>query len=70
MPEGFAHGYLVLSEAADFLYKTTGYYAPEHERCIIWNDAELASSWPLAGEPLLSTKDRQGLRFNEIELFA
>ncbi len=57
VPEGFAHGFLVLSESADFLYKTTEYYAPEHERCIRWNDSELAIEWPQGVVPLLSEKD-------------
>lgn len=69
LPPGLAHGFLVLSDSADFLYKTTDYYAPEHERCIAWNDAELAIPWPLAGEPILSAKDRQGLPFAVAELF-
>ncbi len=69
LPPGLAHGFLVLSDTADFLYKTTDYYAPEHERCILWNDAELAIPWPLEGEPLLSAKDRQGLPFAVAELF-
>ena len=63
IPPGLAHGFLVLSESAEFLYKTTDYYAPECERCIIWNDPELAIDWPLAVEPVLSAKDVQGLRF-------
>ena len=58
VPEGFAHGFAVLSESAEFLYKTTDYYAPEHERCIAWNDPDLAVAWPLSGEPVLSAKDR------------
>ena len=69
LPPGLAHGFLVLSDSADFFYKTTDYYAPEHERCIIWNDAELAIPWPLDGEPVLSAKDRQGLPFAVAELF-
>lgn len=70
IPEGFGHGFLVLSEAAEFLYKTTDYYAPEHERCIIWNDPTLAIEWPLRGEPTLSAKDRQGVTFAQAEVFA
>lgn len=70
VPEGFAHGFLVLSEHAEFLYKTTDYYAPEHERCIAWNDPQLAIDWPLAGgEPALSAKDREGLPFARAEKF-
>ena len=57
VPEGFAHGFLVLSESADFLYKTTDYYAPEHERCIRWDDPEIGVEWPMQGTPALSTKD-------------
>lgn len=70
VPEGFAHGFLVLSESAEFLYQTTNYYAPEHERAIIWNDPDLNIVWPLAGEPNLSAKDRQAKCFREAELFA
>lgn len=62
VPPGLAHGFLVLSETADFLYKTTDYYAPQHERCIIWNDPTLAIDWPLDGEPILSAKDAAGDR--------
>ena len=61
VPPGFAHGFLVLSESAEFLYKTTDYYAPAHERCIAWNDPDLAITWPDIGmAPLLSAKDSQG----------
>nr|WP_288466046.1 dTDP-4-dehydrorhamnose 3,5-epimerase [uncultured Pseudomonas sp.] len=70
MPEGFAHGFLVLSEFAEFLYKTTDYYAPAHERCIRWDDPKLAIAWPLQGEPKLSAKDQQGLSFDEADVFA
>ncbi len=69
IPEGFAHGFLVLSEYAEFLYKTTDYWAPEHERCLLWNDAKLALDWPLTGTPLLSGKDAQGKPLHEAELF-
>jgi dTDP-4-dehydrorhamnose 3,5-epimerase len=69
VPEGFAHGFLVLSESAEFLYQTTNYYAPEHERAIIWNDPDLNIVWPLAGEPNLSAKDRQAKSFREADLF-
>jgi dTDP-4-dehydrorhamnose 3,5-epimerase len=69
VPAGFAHGFLVLSEFAEFLYKTTDYYAPEHERCIRWDDPTLAIDWPLTGEPLLSAKDRTGLALHDAELF-
>lgn len=61
VPPGFAHGFLVLSESADFLYKTTDYYAPEHERCIAWDDPAIGIDWPLAAPPRLSDKDRQGM---------
>ena len=60
LPPGFAHGFLVTSDFADCLYKTTDYYAPEHERCIAWNDPEIGIAWPLTQAPLLSTKDRSG----------
>jgi len=71
VPEGFAHGFLVLSESADFLYKTTDYYAPAHERCIAWNDAELGIAWPDIGQPpQLSAKDAQGAAFSLAEVFA
>ncbi|MGQ0546924.1 MAG: dTDP-4-dehydrorhamnose 3,5-epimerase, partial [Betaproteobacteria bacterium] len=72
VPAGFGHGYLVLSEHAEFLYKTTDFYAPEHERCIVWNDPDLAIAWPLpAGmkEPVLSAKDRVGARLRDAEVF-
>ena len=69
VPEGFAHGFVVLSDAAEFLYKTTDYYAPEYERCIRWNDAELAIDWQYANEPLVSGKDAQGVMFKEAEVF-
>ena len=70
VPPGFAHGFLVRSETAEFLYKTTDYYAPEHERCIAWNDAQLGIDWGLEGEPRLSGKDAQGLALQAAELFA
>lgn len=69
IPEGFAHGFLVLSESAEFLYKTTDYYAPEHERCIIWNDPEVGIDWPTDGQPLLSDKDALGLSFSKADYF-
>ena len=65
VPAGLAHGFLVLSETAEFLYKTTDYYAPAHERCIAWNDPGLAIDWPLAGSPVLSAKDAQGMAFRD-----
>jgi dTDP-4-dehydrorhamnose 3,5-epimerase len=70
IPAGFAHGFVVLSESADFLYKTTDYWAPEHERCIAWNDPELAIDWQLGGTtPQVSAKDAQGLAFRDAEVF-
>ena len=69
VPPGFAHGFLVLSESADFLYKTTDYYAPEHERCIAWNDPEIDIEWPLEGTvPLVSGKDAAGQSFRDAEI--
>ena len=71
VPPGFGHGFLVLSDSADFLYKTTDYYAPQHERCIAWNDPDLAIDWPDAGVlPSLSAKDAQGLPFARAEYFS
>lgn len=65
IPPGFAHGFCVTSDAAEVLYKTTDYYAPECERTILWNDPDLAIPWPLAGEPIVSAKDRAGKRFRD-----
>lgn len=66
IPPGLAHGFMVLSESADFLYKTTDYYAPAHERCIAWNDPTLAVEWPALGvAPSLSAKDQQGMAWNQ-----
>ncbi|HRH77118.1 MAG TPA: dTDP-4-dehydrorhamnose 3,5-epimerase, partial [Cellvibrionaceae bacterium] len=70
VPAGFAHGFVVLSETAEFLYKTTDYYAPAHERCIAWNDPTLAIEWPIEGAPSLSTKDAQGVAFKDADYFA
>ena len=70
VPAGFAHGFMVISETAEFLYKTTDYYAPEFERCLAWNDPDIAIQWPLNGEPALSAKDRDGQRLAQAELFA
>lgn len=69
VPEGFGHGFVVLSEAAEFLYRTTDYWAPEHERCIIWNDPDIGIDWPIAGSPILSGKDAEGVRFREAEVY-
>lgn len=69
VPEGFAHGFVVLSDYAEFLYKTTDYYAPAHERCIIWNDPTLAINWPVNIEPALSAKDAKGARFLDAEAY-
>ncbi|MEY4209924.1 MAG: dTDP-4-dehydrorhamnose 3,5-epimerase [Pseudomonadota bacterium] len=63
IPEGFAHGFITLSETAEFLYKTTDYYAPEYERCIAWNDPDIGINWPLNQPPVLSGKDQQGQAF-------
>ncbi|MBK6614426.1 dTDP-4-dehydrorhamnose 3,5-epimerase [Ottowia sp.] len=72
LPAGMAHGFVVLSESADFLYKATDYYAPEHERCIAWNDTDIGIDWPLAAhgiiEPLLSAKDRAGVPLARAEI--
>ena len=69
VPPGFAHGFVVLSESADFLYKTTDYYAPEHERCIAWNDPQLGIRWSYQGEPRLSAKDALGVTLEQAEIF-
>ena len=69
IPPGFAHGFLVLSEVVEFLYKTTDYWAQEYERCILWNDPYLAIEWPLQGEPILSAKDKIGQTVKNAELY-
>ena len=69
VPPGFAHGFVVLSKSADFLYKTTDYYAPEHERCIAWNDPDIGITWPLLDKPSLSIKDQQGLVLCDAQSF-
>ena len=69
IPAGFAHGFLVTSDSAEFLYKTTDYYAPEHERCIAWNDPAIGIEWPLTTQPCLSAKDQKGLALREAETF-
>lgn len=70
VPAGFAHGFVVLSETAEFLYKTTDYYAPEHERCVAWNDPTLAIDWEFDGEVQLSGKDQQGKALGDADVFA
>ena len=70
IPPGFAHGYMVLSEHAIVFYKTTDFYAPEHERTILWNDRELAIRWPLESDPIVSDKDRRGTLLKQAEVFA
>lgn len=70
VPEGFAHGFLVLSDSADVLYKATAYFAPESERTIAWNDPDLGIVWPLHGAPILSDKDRLGVAFGSAETYA
>jgi dTDP-4-dehydrorhamnose 3,5-epimerase len=69
VPPGFAHGFLVLSERAEFLYKTTDYYAPQHERTLLWNDPALGIPWPLSGEPVLKPRDAAGARLADAETF-
>jgi dTDP-4-dehydrorhamnose 3,5-epimerase len=69
VPQGLAHGFLVLSETAEVLYKTTDYYAPQHDRCILWNDPDLAIDWSLTADPILSAKDQAGQPFTTAELF-
>jgi dTDP-4-dehydrorhamnose 3,5-epimerase len=69
IPEGFAHGFVVLSETAEFLYKTTDYYAPEHERSVLWNDTTLQIEWPPGIRPILSAKDALGQAFTEAQVF-
>lgn len=69
IPAGFAHGFMVTSDSAEFLYKTTDYYAPEFERSLLWNDPALAIAWPLSGEPLLSAKDKLGVPLAQAETF-
>jgi dTDP-4-dehydrorhamnose 3,5-epimerase len=70
IPPGFAHGFLVLSESADFLYKTTDFYSPADERTIVWNDPQLAIEWPFNGEPVVSPKDAAGKLLSEAETFS
>jgi dTDP-4-dehydrorhamnose 3,5-epimerase len=70
VPEGFAHGFLTLSESAEFLYKTTEYYSPKHERTILWNDDHINIAWPFEGAPCLSAKDQQARSLADAEVFA
>lgn len=69
IPPGFAHGFYVTSDYAEFLYLTTDYYAPQHERCLLWNDPALAIPWPLQGEPQLSAKDREGRLLRDADYY-
>jgi dTDP-4-dehydrorhamnose 3,5-epimerase len=69
IPEGFAHGFLVFEDNTEFLYKTTDYYAPEHERCIAWNDPTIAIRWPVDGTPVMSAKDRRGSPLGAADVF-
>ncbi|HZF19039.1 MAG TPA: dTDP-4-dehydrorhamnose 3,5-epimerase [Burkholderiales bacterium] len=69
IPVGFAHGFFVLSDFAEVIYKTTDFYAPDHERCILWNDPQLGIEWPVSGAPLLSAKDAAGVRLRDAEIF-
>ncbi|CAL61333.2 dTDP-4-dehydrorhamnose 3,5-epimerase (dTDP-4-keto-6-deoxyglucose 3,5-epimerase) (dTDP-L-rhamnose synthetase) [Herminiimonas arsenicoxydans] len=70
IPEGFAHGFVVTSDSAEFLYKTTDYWAPGHERCIAWNDPAIGIEWPITGSPILSGKDQNGTSLADAEVFA
>lgn len=70
IPVGFAHGFVVRSQSADVTYKVSDFYAPEHERCIAWNDPDLGIDWQLESFPILSVKDREGLRFREAQVYA
>lgn len=69
VPAGFAHGFVVLSEHAEFIYKTTDFWAPEHERSIMWNDPDINIEWPLDGDPILSEKDKNGVPFKDAEYY-
>ena len=69
VPEGFAHGFVVLSDSAEFLYKTTDYYAPAHERSILWNDPDLRIQWPISSDPTLSSKDSNATRLNQADVY-
>lgn len=69
IPEGFAHGFITLTDSAEFLYKTTDYYSPQHECCIIWNDPTINIKWPKGADPILSNKDKQGCLLGKAVLF-
>lgn len=69
IPPGFAHGFIVLSEQADVIYKTTDFYAPEYERTLLWNDPAIGISWPLAGEPIMTVKDQRGVQLADVEAY-
>ena len=69
IPAGFAHGFLAVSDTAEFFYKTTGYYSPENQQCIAWDDPDISVNWPLDGDPVLSDRDRQGSRLSFAEVF-
>ena len=69
IPEGFAHGFYILSESAEVLYKASDYWSAEHERCVAWNDPQLAVDWPMARQPLLSPKDKKGVSFSRADAF-
>jgi dTDP-4-dehydrorhamnose 3,5-epimerase len=69
IPPGFAHGFVVVSDYAELLYKTTNYYCPEGDRCILWNDPEIGIEWPLSGDPILSAKDQAGKLLKDADLF-
>jgi dTDP-4-dehydrorhamnose 3,5-epimerase len=69
IPIGFAHGFSVLSEKAHVLYKATNFYAPEHERTLVWNDPDLKINWALQGDPIVSAKDQRGVRLREADIF-
>ena len=70
IPEGFAHGFLTLSETADLMYKTTNFYSPELDRCIRWDDSQIAIDWPIKCKPILSANDEKSQAFSEVKVFA
>lgn len=69
IPEGFGHGFMVISDVAEVLYNATDFYSPEHERCILWSDSDLSISWPLDGAPLISAKDEHGSSFRDADVY-